>query len=131
MVVVGDRNGTVGYGYGKANDVPDAIRKGVQQAKRNMITVPRQAHTIPYTVQGKFDGSKVLLKPATPGTGIIAGGSVRAVMEMCGINDVLSKSLGSQNAVNVVRAVFNGLQDIMTPWDIAKRRGKTVRELWG
>lgn len=131
LVVVGDRNGRVGYGYGKANDVSEAIRKGVDKAKRSMIEVPRQAHTIPHVVQGKFKSAEVLLKPAAPGTGIIAGGPVRAVLEVGGINDVLSKSLGSQNAINIVKAVFVGLESILNARQVAKNRGKTLREMWG
>lgn len=131
LVVVGDRNGRVGYGYGKANDVSEAIRKGVDRAKKSMIEVPRQKQTIPHVVQGRFKGSNVLIKPAAPGTGIIAGGAVRAVLEVGGINDVLSKSMGSQNAVNVVKAVFNGLTSIMEARKVAGARGKPLKEMWG
>ncbi len=131
LTVVGDKNGRVGYGYGKANDVSEAIRKSVEKAKQNMIVVPRQRQTLPHVVQGRFKSASVLLKPAAPGTGIIAGGPVRAVMEVGGINDVLSKSLGSQNAVNIVKAVFAGLQSLLDPREVARSRGKKVRELWG
>ncbi len=131
LVVVGDRNGRVGYGYGKANDVSEAIRKGVDRAKRSMVEVPRQKHTIPHRVIGKYKSASVLLKPAAPGTGIIAGGPVRAVLEVGGINDVLSKSLGSQNAVNIVKAVFVGLGELMNAREVAHNRGKTVRDMWG
>src|SRR6056297_1968730 len=106
LLVVGDKNGRVGYGYGKANDVAEAIRKGVERAKNNMMSVPLKKATIPHQIQGEFKSAKVLMKPAAPGAGIIAGGPVRAVMEVAGINDVLSKSLGSQNALNIVKAVF-------------------------
>jgi len=131
IVVVGDKNGRVGYGYGKANDVSEAIRKGVDKAKRSMIEVPRQKHTIPHEVQGRFKSANVLLKPAAPGTGVIAGGPVRAVLEVGGINDVLSKSMGSQNAVNIVKAVFQGLTELMNAREVAKNRGKTLKDMWG
>lgn len=131
LIVVGDKNGTVGYGYGKANDVAEAIRKGVEKAKRSLVKVPMKNSTIPHRVQGEFKSAKVLLKPAAPGAGIIAGGPVRAVMEVGGINDILSKSLGSQNAVNIVKAVFQGLGSLMSARAIAKGRGKSIREMWG
>lgn len=131
LVVVGDRNGRVGYGYGKANDVSEAIRKGVDRAKRSMIEVPRQKQSIPHVVQGRFKSANVLLKPAAPGTGIIAGGPVRAVLEVGGINDVLSKSMGSQNQVNVVKAVFQGLESLMRAREVATARGKSLKEMWG
>lgn len=131
LVVVGDRNGRVGYGYGKANDVAEAIRKGVDKAKRSMIAVPVKNSTIPHQIVGRFKSASVLLKPAAPGTGIIAGGPVRAIMEAGGINDILSKSLGSQNAVNIVKAVFTGLNEIMNARTVAKNRGKSLKEMWG
>jgi small subunit ribosomal protein S5 len=131
LVVVGDKNGKVGYGFGKANDVAEAIRKGVEKAKKNIIEVPIKKHTIPHAIQGEFKSAKVLLKPAAPGTGIIAGGPVRAVMEVGGINDVLSKSLGSQNAINIVKAVFEGLENLMDARKVARNRGKTLNEMWG
>ena len=131
LVVVGDRNGRVGYGYGKANDVSEAIRKGVDRAKKSMVEVPRQKQSIPHVVQGRFKSANVLLKRAAPGTGIIAGGPVRAVLEVGGINDVLSKSMGSQNAVNVVKAVFQGLTSLMDAREVAGARGKTLKEMWG
>lgn len=131
LLVVGDKNGRVGYGYGKANDVAEAIRKGVERAKNNMMTVPLKKATIPHQIQGEFKSAKVLMKPAAPGTGIIAGGPVRAVMEVAGINDVLSKSLGSQNAVNIVKAVFEGLENLMDARKVARGRGKAVKEMWG
>lgn len=131
LIVVGDRNGRVGYGYGKANDVAEAIRKGVERAKNSMVTVPMRQATIPHWIQGEFKSAKVLMKPAAPGTGIIAGGPVRAVMEVAGINDVLSKSLGSQNAVNIVKAVFQGLDGLMDARKIARGRGKAIKDMWG
>ena len=131
LIVVGDKNGTVGYGYGKANDVAEAIRKGVERAKGNMIKVPMKKASIPHLIQGEFKSAKVLLKPAAPGAGIIAGGPVRAVMEVAGINDILSKSLGSQNAVNIVKAVFVGLEGLMDARQIARGRGKAIKEMWG
>jgi len=131
LIVVGDKNGRVGYGYGKANDVAEAIRKGVERAKNSMIAVPVRKSTLPYQVQGEFKSAKVLMKPAAPGTGIIAGGPVRAVMEVAGINDVLSKSLGSQNALNIVKAVFQGFESLRDARTIAKNRGKSLAEMWG
>ncbi len=131
LIVVGDRNGRVGYGYGKANDVAEAIRKGVEKAKNSMVSVPMKQATIPHWIQGEFKSAKVLLKPAAPGTGIIAGGPVRSVMEVAGINDVLSKSLGSQNPVNIVKAVFEGLDGLMDARKVARGRGKSVKDMWG
>jgi len=131
LIVVGDKNGRVGYGYGKANDVAEAIRKGVERAKNRMVSVPMRQATIPHWIQGEFKSAKVLMKPAAPGTGIIAGGPVRAVMEVAGINDVLSKSLGSQNAVNIVKAVFQGLEGLMDARRVARGRGKAIKEMWG
>lgn len=129
--VVGDRNGHVGYGFGKANYVSDAIRKSLDRAKNNMIKVPMKRMTIPHQVIGKFKGAKVVLKPASPGTGIIAGGPVRAVMEAAGINDILSKSLGSANSMNIVKAVFEGFDRLMDAKVAAANRGKTLKEFWG
>ena len=131
LIVVGDRNGRVGYGYGKANDVAEAIRKGVEKAKNSMVSVPMKQATIPHWIQGEFKSAKVLLKPAAPGTGIIAGGPVRSVMEVAGINDVLSKSLGSQNPVNIVKAVFEGLDGLMDARKVARGRGKAIKDMWG
>lgn len=131
LIVVGDKNGKVGYGYGKANDVAEAIRKGVDRAKQSMVEVPLKKATIPHEMQGEFKSAKVLMKPGAPGTGIIAGGPVRAVMEVAGINDVLSKSLGSQNPVNIVKAVFVGLENLMDARKIAHGRGKSIKEMWG
>jgi len=131
LVVVGDRNGKVGYGFGKANDVAEAIRKSIEKAKKNMISVPVHNSTIPHPIVGRFKSAKVVLKPAAPGTGIIAGGPVRAVMEAAGISDILSKSLGSDNSMNIVKAVFSGLDNILDARKVAKARGKTVSEMWG
>lgn len=131
LVVVGDRKGRVGYGFGKANYVADAIRKSSERARRNMVPVPRRKTTLPHAVNGRFKGSNVLLRPAAPGTGIIAGGPVRAVMEAAGITDILSKSLGSQNSMNIVKAVFAGFDHLMDARTLAANRGKPVRELWG
>lgn len=131
IVVVGDKAGSVGFGYGKANDVSEAIRKGVDRAKKNLVQIPLKRSTIPHEVIGEFKSARVLMKPAAPGTGIIAGGPVRAVMEVSGINDVLSKSMGSQNAVNLVKAVFEGFSRLMDAREVAKNRGKTLQELWG
>ncbi len=131
LVVVGDKAGKVGFGFGKANDVSEAIRKGVDRAKKNMVTVPIKKQTIPHAVQGRFKSAEVLMKPAAPGTGIIAGGPVRAIMEVGGINDVLCKSLGSQNPVNIVKSVFEGFDRLMDAREIARGRGKTIHEMWG
>lgn len=131
LVVVGDRNGRVGYGFGKANDVAEAIRKGVDRAKKGMVSVPLKGATLPHRVQGEFKSAKVLMKPAAPGTGIIAGGPVRAVMEVSGVQDILSKSLGSQNALNIVKAVFEGFDRILDARQVAKNRGKSLQEMWG
>jgi small subunit ribosomal protein S5 len=131
LVVVGDKQGNVGYGFGKANDVSEAIRKSIEKAKGSMIRVPMQKTTLPHEINGRFKSANVLLKPASPGTGIIAGGPVRAVMEAAGIHDILSKSLGSKNTMNILKAVFNGLQNILPAKVIAKERGKTLQELWG
>ncbi len=131
LVVVGDQNGRVGYGFGKANDVAEAIRKSIEKAKKNMITVPVKHNTIPHAYLGRYKSAKVLLKPAAPGTGIIAGGPVRAVMEVCGINDILSKSLGSKNSLNITKAVFCGLESMLDAKKTAMDRGKSIPELWG
>src|SRR6056297_1882866 len=130
LVVVGDGKGRVGYGFGKANDVAEAIRKSIEKAKKSMITVPMQRTTIPHVVNGRFKSAEVLLKPAAPGTGVIAGGPVRSIMDACGIHDIMSKSLGSQNTLNIVKAVFAGFEEIMDAKEIAKGRGKTLQEMW-
>ncbi|MCS1352572.1 30S ribosomal protein S5 [Mechercharimyces sp. CAU 1602] len=131
LVVVGDGKGMVGAGIGKATEVPEAIRKGVEDAKKNMIRVPLQGTTIPHDVIGKFGAGRVLLKPASTGTGVIAGGPVRDVLTVAGVGDILTKSTGSNNPINMVRATLNGIQNMKRPEDVAKRRGKTVEELLG
>ena len=129
LVVVGDGDGTVGVGYGKAKEVPAAIAKGVEEAKKNFFKVPRIQGTVPHPVQGEAAAGVVLLKPASPGTGVIAGGPVRAVLECAGIHDVLSKSLGSDNPINIVHATVAALKMLVRPEEVARRRGLPVEDV--
>ncbi|EIA21524.1 30S ribosomal protein S5 [Listeria fleischmannii 1991] len=131
LVVVGDKNGHVGFGTGKAQEVPDAIRKAVEDAKKNMVFVPTVDTTIPHTVVGHFGGGEILLKPASAGSGVTAGGPVRAVLELAGVADVSSKSLGSNTPINMVRATIDGIKQLKKAEEVAKLRGKTVEELLG
>jgi small subunit ribosomal protein S5 len=131
LVVVGDEQSVVGIGYGKANEVPIAIQKGVERAKKNLYRVPKHGSTITHPVVGIFGSGQVLLKPASPGTGVIAGGGVRAVLELAGIHDILSKSLGTQNPINLVKATLAGLQDLRTPEEVAEIRGLSIAEVLG
>lgn len=129
LVVVGDKNGRVGVGYGKGKEVPIAIQKGIQRAKKSIFKVPLNGTTISHKIIGHYGAGKVLLKPASPGTGIIAGGPVRAVLEMAGIKDILTKSLGSANPINMVKATVEGLQSLLTPESVAVKRDKDVEEI--
>ena len=131
LVVVGDENGHVGIGTGKAMEVPDAIRKAVEDAKKNLITVPMVGTTIPHQTNGHFGAGKILIMPASQGTGVIAGGPARAVLELAGLKDVRAKSLGTNNPRNMVKATINGLANLRTAEDIAKLRGKSVEEIIG
>src|SRR5438270_5005341 len=131
LVVVGDEREIVGIGYGKAGEVPVAIQKAVERAKKNLYRVPKHGSTITHQTLGVFGSGRVLLKPASPGTGVIAGGGVRAVLELAGINDILSKSLGSQNPINLVKATMAGLESLRTPHEVAELRGLSVNQVLG
>jgi small subunit ribosomal protein S5 len=131
LVVVGDENGWVGAGYGKAREVPLAIQKAIDDAKKNLFRVPMYRTSIPHEVVGEYSAGRVLMKPAAAGTGVIAAGGVRAVLELAGVRDVLTKSLGTTNPINLVRATVAGLRSLKTPQDVAKLRGLTVREVLG
>ena len=129
LVVVGDQNGTIGFGIGKSSEVPDAIRKGIEDAKKNLHHITLRGTTIPHEVVGKFGAGEVLMKPAPKGTGVIAGGAVRAVVEAAGIKNIRTKSLGSNNKQNVVLATISGLSQLKAPEEVAKNRGKAVNEI--
>ena len=132
LVVVGDGNGRVGVGMGKSSEVPTAIKKGVEDAKKNMFTVPlTETKSLPHDVMGEFGSGRVLIRPAVPGTGVMAGGPVRAVMELAGVQDVITKSLGTSNAMNVVKAAAEGLKNMQSPEQVAERRGVTVDHIYG
>ncbi len=131
LVIVGDEGGHVGHGSGKAKEVPQAIRKAIEAAKKNMIRVPLMNNTIPHQVLGLFGAGRVLLKPAKEGTGIIAGGAVRAVMQAAGVSNILTKSIGSSNPHNVIKATFEGLKSLRDPRDVARLRDKTIEEIMG
>src|SRR5215212_3655303 len=131
LVAVGDEEGVVGIGYGKAREVPLAIQKGVEDARKSLIRVPKYGQTIPHRIIGRYGAGHVVLRPASPGTGVIAGGGVRAVLELGGIRDVLSKSIGTQNPINLVKATLTGLHMLRRPEDVAKLRGISIREVLG
>lgn len=131
LVVVGDKHGHVGFGTGKAQEVPDAIRKAIEDAKKNLVEVPMVGTTIPHQVIGHFGAGEILLKPASEGTGVISGGPVRAVLELAGVADILSKSLGTNTPINMVRATIDGLKQLKSAESVAKLRGKTIEELLG
>lgn len=131
LVVVGDKNGHVGFGTGKAQEVPEAIKKAIDDAKKNLILVPIVGTTIPHEINGRFGSGNVLMKPATEGTGVISGGPIRAVLELSGVGDILTKSLGANTPINMIRATINGLENLKTAEQVAKLRGKSVEELLG
>lgn len=131
LVVVGDKNGHVGFGTGKALEVPEAIKKAVDDAKKNLIEVPIVGTTIPHAINGRFGSGNVLMKPATEGTGVISGGPVRAILELAGVGDILTKSLGANTPINMIRATLNGLSNLKRAEEVAKLRGKSVEELLG
>lgn len=131
LVVVGDKNGHVGFGTGKAQEVPEAIKKAVDNAKKNLIQVPFVGTTIPHEIIGRYGSGNVMMKPATEGTGVISGGPVRAVLELAGVGDILTKSHGASTPINVIRATINGLENLKTAEEVAKLRGKSVEELLG
>ncbi len=131
LVVVGDKKGQVGFGTGKAQEVPDAIRKAIEEAKRNFVKVPMYGTTIPHEITGKHGGGRVYLKPAVEGTGVIAGGPIRAVLEAAGVQDILSKSLGSDSPINIVRATMDAIHRLRTADEVARTRGKEAKEILG
>ena len=131
LTVVGDHQGNVGFGFGKANDVTEAIRKSVDKAKRAVVHVPVKNGTLPHEIVGKYKATTVMIKPAVSGSCVIAGGPVRAIMESAGYTDVISKCIGSRNSMNIVRAVFNGAEQLLDAKTVAKNRGKTLKDLWG
>lgn len=131
LMVLGDKNGHVGLGYGKANEVPDAIRKAIEQAKKNMIEVNLKGETIPHNTVGVFRSSRIIMKPASKGTGVISGGPARAVLELAGVKNILSKSLGNNNSMNLAKATFEGLKSLQTVQDMANKRGISVDQIYG